>query len=83
MKEDLKQAHATGGNKRLASAFLLVTALLCGATVMVVEILGSRVIGPFFGAGRGAGDKYMGKSGSGYLHDRFGSPDTEGSFQNC
>jgi spermidine synthase len=29
---------------------LLVTALVCGATVMVVEVLGSRVIGPFFGA---------------------------------
>jgi spermidine synthase len=30
-------------------AFLLVTALLCGALVMAVEVLGSRVIGPFFG----------------------------------
>jgi spermidine synthase len=30
-------------------AFLLVTAVLTGALVMVVEVLGSRVIGPFFG----------------------------------
>lgn len=29
--------------------FLLLTALLCGAFVMVIEVLGSRVIGPFFG----------------------------------
>lgn len=29
--------------------FLLLTAALCGAIVMVVEVLGSRVIGPFFG----------------------------------
>lgn len=30
--------------------FLLLTAIVCGALVMVIEILGSRVIGPFFGA---------------------------------
>ncbi|RRJ82749.1 fused MFS/spermidine synthase [Aestuariirhabdus litorea] len=30
-------------------AFLLFTAILCGALIMVVEVLGSRVIGPFFG----------------------------------
>ena len=29
--------------------YLVVTAILCGALVMVVEVLGSRVIGPFFG----------------------------------
>lgn len=28
---------------------LPVTALLCGALIMVIEVLGSRVIGPFFG----------------------------------
>jgi len=28
---------------------LAVTAALCGALVMVIEVLGSRVIGPFFG----------------------------------
>lgn len=30
--------------------FLFLTSLVCGALVMVVEVLGSRVIGPFFGA---------------------------------
>ena len=30
-------------------AFLAFTSLVCGALVMVLEILGSRVIGPFFG----------------------------------
>jgi len=29
--------------------YFLITAALCGAIVMVIEILGSRVIGPFFG----------------------------------
>jgi spermidine synthase len=29
--------------------YLLLTAALCGAIVMVIEVLGSRVIGPFFG----------------------------------
>lgn len=52
MKEDLKEIHPKSlATTRLASAFLLLTALVCGATVMIVEILGSRVIGPFFGAG--------------------------------
>jgi spermidine synthase len=34
---------------RLATAWLLLTAVVCGALVMVIEILGSRVIGPVFG----------------------------------
>lgn len=51
MKEDLKPEPAAGvGRHQPRPLFLLVTALLCGATVMVVEVLGSRVIGPFFGA---------------------------------
>jgi spermidine synthase len=29
--------------------FLLATSLVCGALVMVIEVLGSRVIGPYFG----------------------------------
>ncbi len=31
--------------------FLGCTALVCGAAIMVIEILGARVIGPFFGVG--------------------------------
>lgn len=34
---------------RVGLPFLLVTAALCGALVMVVEVLGSRALGPFFG----------------------------------
>jgi spermidine synthase len=30
--------------------YLIATAMVCGALVMVIEILGSRVIGPFFGS---------------------------------
>jgi spermidine synthase len=41
---------AAGARHGLAfEAFLLATALACGAFVMVVEVMGSRVIGPFFG----------------------------------
>lgn len=31
-------------------AYLILTTGLCGALVMVIEVLGSRVIGPFFGS---------------------------------
>jgi len=31
------------------AAYLTATAVVCGALVMVIEVLGSRVIGPFFG----------------------------------
>ena len=30
-------------------AYLVITAVICGALIMVIEVLGSRVIGPFFG----------------------------------
>ncbi len=30
--------------------FILATSFICGALVMVIEVLGSRVIGPFFGS---------------------------------
>jgi spermidine synthase len=30
-------------------AYIVLTSLLCGAMVMVIEVLGSRVIGPFYG----------------------------------
>lgn len=30
-------------------AYLILTAICCGALVMVIEVLGSRVVGPFFG----------------------------------
>lgn len=34
---------------RLLLIYLVITALISGALVMVIEVLGSRVIGPFFG----------------------------------
>lgn len=40
----LKKPAGTG-----FTIYLLVTAAICGALVMVVEVLGSRVIGPYFG----------------------------------
>ena len=36
---------------RLFLPYLLFTAVLCGALIMVIEVMGSRVIGPFFGVG--------------------------------
>lgn len=36
-------------SERLFSVYLVVTTVVCGALVMVIEVLGSRVIGPFFG----------------------------------
>ncbi|MBL0225731.1 MAG: spermidine synthase [Geobacteraceae bacterium] len=38
------------GNERGLLVFLALTSLVCGAAVMIIEVLGSRVIGPFFGA---------------------------------
>jgi len=35
--------------QRTFLAFLLLTAVVCGALIMVIQVLGSRVIGPFFG----------------------------------
>ncbi len=37
------------GLSRAVLAYLVLTTVICGALVMVVEVLGSRVIGPFFG----------------------------------
>lgn len=50
MKKKLDPASAHVDNSPRLLPFLLITALVCGAAVMVVEVLGSRVIGPFFGA---------------------------------
>ncbi len=42
--EEAKNAHSFS-----FIIYLTITAMVCGALIMVVEILGSRVIGPFFG----------------------------------
>jgi len=36
-------------NATIPLPFLFLTSLLCGTLIMVLEVLGSRVIGPFFG----------------------------------
>ncbi len=38
-----------GNHSRPFLYYLVATAMVCGALVMVIEVLGSRVIGPFFG----------------------------------
>ncbi len=50
MRNDTAQAAAgdVPGSRAFLS-YLIATAIVCGALVMVIEILGSRVIGPFFG----------------------------------
>ncbi len=39
----------TGRSMNVLKVYLIFTATICGALVMVIEVLGSRVIGPFFG----------------------------------
>src|SRR5512134_2487880 len=46
MTEDLDRQ---GGGSAALVYYLSISAVVCGAIVMVLEILGSRVIGPFFG----------------------------------
>jgi len=36
-------------NSKSFLIYLIATALLCGAIIMAVEVMGSRVVGPFFG----------------------------------
>ena len=40
---------SAAGASRALLAYLVLTAVVCGGLVMVIEVLGSRVIGPFFG----------------------------------
>ena len=65
-------------------AYLILTAALCGALVMVIEVLGSRVIGPFFGVSLFVWTSLItvtmvalaaGYAIGGHLSDRKSSPD--------
>lgn len=38
-----------GAPSTVPTPFLVLTSLACGSLIMVIEVLGSRVIGPFFG----------------------------------
>jgi len=64
--------------------FLLATAVICGALIMVIEVLGSRVIGPFFGVSLFVWTSLItvtlvalavGYALGGMLSDRHNSPD--------
>jgi spermidine synthase len=77
---------AGGGEhaSRAFSAYLIATAIVCGALVMVIEVLGSRVIGPFFGVSLFVWTSLItvtlvalaaGYAAGGILADRRGSPD--------
>jgi spermidine synthase len=64
--------------------YLILTAALCGALVMVIEVLGSRVIGPFFGVSLFVWTSLItvtlvalaaGYAFGGWLADRRSSPD--------
>ncbi len=39
------------GKEKLFNYYLMLTTVLCGGLVMLIELLGSRVVGPFFGVG--------------------------------
>ncbi|MDH5326356.1 MAG: fused MFS/spermidine synthase [Gammaproteobacteria bacterium] len=63
--------------------FLGITCVLCGALIMVVEVLGSRVIGPFFGVSLFVWTSLItvtllalaiGYAVGGYFSDRYFSP---------
>ena len=64
-------------------AYLVLTAVVCGGLVMVIEVLGSRVIGPFFGVSLYVWTSLIsvtlislagGYAVGGLLADRFRSP---------
>jgi spermidine synthase len=76
---------AAGGepSSRAFFLYLVATAVLCGALVMVIEIIGSRVIGPFFGVSLFVWTSLItvtlvalaaGYAAGGVLADRRGSP---------
>ena len=79
--KDKNVSHAA--DSRWFLYYLVLTAALCGALVMVIEILGSRVIGPFFGASLFVWTSLItvtlialaaGYAAGGVLSDRNGSP---------
>lgn len=50
MHDDTTVTHNSPGSWKFV-LYLIVTSLGCGGLVMAIEVLGSRVIGPFFGSG--------------------------------
>jgi spermidine synthase len=77
-------SNASSPHSRSFIYYLVFTAVICGALVMVIEILGSRVIGPFFGASLFVWTSLItvtlialagGYAAGGFLSDKKGSPD--------
>ena len=76
---------SSAGHGRLSFAvFLVLTAVLCGALVMVIEVMGSRTVGPFFGVSLFVWTSLItvtllalaiGYASGGWLSDRRPSPD--------
>ena len=63
--------------------YLLTTAVICGALVMVIEVMGSRVVGPFYGVSLFVWTSLIsvtlislsiGYAAGGYLSDRYSEP---------
>jgi len=63
--------------------YILLTAVVCGALIMVIEVMGSRVVGPFFGVSLFVWTSLiavtlvalaLGYGFGGYLADRYSSP---------
>ena len=68
---------------RLFVLYLLFTTVICGALVMVIEVMGSRVVGPFFGVSLFVWTSLItvtmlalagGYALGGYFSDRFRQP---------
>src|SRR5512138_649521 len=64
--------------------YLIITAVVCGALVMVIEVMGSRVIGPYFGVSLFVWTSLItvtlvslaaGYGAGGLLSERRGTPD--------
>jgi spermidine synthase len=82
------EAGAEGGDapglSRGGLAYLLVTAVMCGGLIMVIEVLGSRVVGPLYGVSLFVWTSLItvtmlalaaGYALGGRLSDRYSSPD--------
>lgn len=73
----------TNEQRHLPLSFLVLTTFLCGGLIMIIEVMGSRVIGPLFGVGIFVWSSLiavtmialaLGYSVGGRLSDRFPSP---------
>ncbi|MDF1535391.1 MAG: fused MFS/spermidine synthase [bacterium] len=47
--DNISSKNPVNGYSRVFLAYLLITAFVCGSLIMVIEVMGSRVIGPFYG----------------------------------